>query len=123
VHVAVTTPLQVPAHAVPSVAHAARGAVGFPLIALQTPTLPCTLQASHCPLHALSQHTPSTQLLLAQWLATVHAAPFAAAGMHVWPLQNLPVGHCASVVHVWQPGMLIAFWQPLAVQVSVVQAF
>jgi hypothetical protein len=123
VHVAVTVPLQVPPHTVASVVHFARGKTGAPLTALHTPTLPETMQASHCPLHALSQQTPSMQTPLAQWFDAVHCAPFPAAGMHVRPLQYLPVGHWLSLLHVWQPGIVITFWQPEAVQVSAVQLF
>ena len=34
---------------------------GAPMTAEQVPTLPLTSQASHCPLHARSQQTPSVQ--------------------------------------------------------------
>jgi hypothetical protein len=123
VHVAVTVPLHVPPHTVASEVHAARGETGGPLTALQTPTLPETLQASHCPLHALSQQTPSMQTPLAQWFDAVQGVPLPAVGMQVWPLQYLPAGHWLSVVQVWQPGIVMTFWQPLAMQVSAVQLF
>jgi hypothetical protein len=54
-------PLQVPAQ-VPVPPHAVRGATGAPVTAEHVPTRPVSPQASHCPLHAVSQHTPSTQL-------------------------------------------------------------
>jgi hypothetical protein len=41
----------------------------------QVPALPATLQAWQLPVHALLQHTPSTQLPLAHWLAMAHATP------------------------------------------------
>jgi hypothetical protein len=123
VHVAVTVPLQAPPQTVASVVHAARGAIGGPLTGLQMPTLPETLHASHCPLHALSQHTPSLQKPLAQWPATVHCVPFVAVGMHVWPLQYFPLGHWASLLQVTQPGIVMMFWQPERAQVSAVQLF
>ena len=52
-HVAAQTP--VPAHAV-------RELCGAPATAVHVPALPGTSHASHWPLHALSQQTPSTQL-------------------------------------------------------------
>jgi hypothetical protein len=39
----------------------------------QVPTLPMTLHARHVPVHALLQHTPSTQLPLRHWLALEQA--------------------------------------------------
>ena len=44
---------------------------------VQVPTDPDTLQASQAPPHAVSQHTPSTQLPLAQLLPALQAVPFA----------------------------------------------
>ena len=57
-------PSQVPPQALPSVAQAGRPSRGSPTTAVQTPTLPPTLHASHWPLQAVSQQTPSTQLPL-----------------------------------------------------------
>ena len=59
---AVATPSQLPPQALPSLAHDARRPCGAPATALQTPTMPGTSQAWHCPLQALLQQTPSTQL-------------------------------------------------------------
>jgi hypothetical protein len=63
VHAARLTPSQLPAHVAPASAalHAVRLPCGAPLIAEQVPTAPGVSHASHSPLHAVSQHTPSTQ--------------------------------------------------------------
>jgi hypothetical protein len=50
------------ASVVPPDAHAARGATGAPPIATHVPDLPATLHEEHCSVHAVLQHTPSTQL-------------------------------------------------------------
>ncbi len=73
--VARRVPLQVPPHALPSEVHASRPPTGAPETATHAPTLPATLQDSHCPVHALEQHTPSTQLPDVQESALVHVAP------------------------------------------------
>jgi hypothetical protein len=70
-------PSQVPAHADPSLAQADRPARGSPITAVQRPGLPLTLQASHCPVQAALQQTPSTQLALAHWTAPPHPVPSA----------------------------------------------
>jgi hypothetical protein len=54
-------PSHCPSHAVPSAAQAVRAPRGAPVTGLQVPTLVLSLHASHCPLHAASQHTASTQ--------------------------------------------------------------
>jgi len=73
--VAVTVPLQKPAHAEPSPAHAARGSTGCPLTGVHAPTLPPRLHASHWPEQALSQHTPSAHWAVVHWFPAVHAVP------------------------------------------------
>src|SRR5262245_24673661 len=55
-----------------------------------TPRLPFRLQTLHTPVQAVSQHTPSTQLALAQ-------SPNA---LHAWPLRLL---HCWAESHAWSP--------------------
>jgi hypothetical protein len=55
-------PSQLPPHVVPLPAHAARVPTGAPVAAPHVPIDPATLHASHCPAHAPSQQTPSTQL-------------------------------------------------------------
>jgi hypothetical protein len=44
------------------------------------PALPVTLQASHWPVQALSQHTPSTQFALPHCSAEAQAVPFESLG-------------------------------------------
>jgi hypothetical protein len=58
-----------------SVAHAARPARGAPFAATHLPTLPGTEHASHCPAHAPSQHTPSTQSALSHSAFVAQATP------------------------------------------------
>jgi hypothetical protein len=45
-----------------SLAHCWREPRGGPLIGVPVPSVPSALQASHCPVHAFVQHTPSTQI-------------------------------------------------------------
>jgi hypothetical protein len=51
------------------------------------PAVPARLQASHEPEQEESQHTPSTQLPLAHWLALLHEAPFTRCTAQVLPSQ------------------------------------
>jgi hypothetical protein len=64
VHAVVSVPLQLPAHT-PVPPHAVRPPTGAPVTGEQVPTLPARLHAAHCSVHALLQHTPSTQKPLA----------------------------------------------------------
>jgi hypothetical protein len=77
VHVAVVVPLQMPPQVVPKPAQTVRVPCGGPETGVQLPTALLTSQASHWPVHALSQHTPSTQLLLAHVLPVEHGTPLA----------------------------------------------
>lgn len=54
---------------------------------VQTPIEPLTSQASHWPAHALSQHTPSTQLPLAHSPAVEQLCPLGLP-TQVWLLQT-----------------------------------
>jgi hypothetical protein len=54
-------PSQLPPQVVPAFKHAWRPPTGWPLMVLQVPTEPDALHAWHCPVHALAQHTASTQ--------------------------------------------------------------
>jgi len=67
---------------------------------VQVPTLPATPHASHCPLHAVSQQTPSAQLPDVHCPAEAHAAPLAFFAVHVPALQKSPAMQSASVTHV-----------------------
>ena len=68
-------PSQLPAQALPSLAHALRPPTGAPLTATHVPTLPARLQLAHCPVHAALQQTPSAQKVELHWLPAVQAAP------------------------------------------------
>jgi hypothetical protein len=70
------TPSHVPPHVVPPPVQASREACGAPATAEHVPRAPGTSHASHCPLHAALQHTPSAHTPLAHSLAAVQAAPF-----------------------------------------------
>lgn len=67
-------PSQVPAQS-PEPPQAARGGSGSPKTAEQVPSRPLRLQASHWPVHEVSQQTPSTQAPLAHWPLPVQASP------------------------------------------------
>lgn len=63
----------------PAPSQASRAPRGGPLATVvQVPSVPGSLQASHCPSQGRSQHTPSTHWSLAQSAWTEHACPFAA---------------------------------------------
>jgi len=75
VQVVVVAPSQLPPHAEPSLAQAARLPAGAPVFAAHVPTEPATSHASHWPLHAVLQHTPSTHWPLPHSAAAVHVPP------------------------------------------------
>jgi hypothetical protein len=75
VHAAGWTPSQRPPQAVPSVAQALRVPCGVPVAVEQVPTLPATSHASHWPVQARLQQTPSTHSPLAHWLSPPQAVP------------------------------------------------
>jgi hypothetical protein len=54
---------------------------------LQLPTEPDTSHAMHKPLHALLQHTPSLQMLLAHWPLLLHVLPLPPGKTQLPPLQ------------------------------------
>jgi hypothetical protein len=84
-------PSQAPPQAEPSVAQAGRPARGSPITAVQRPVLPLTLQASHCPLHPVSQQTPSTQFPLAHCPAPPQLPPFASTETQTPPEHQSPL--------------------------------
>jgi hypothetical protein len=94
------TPSQTPLHDEPSPEHAARPGAGAPETALQVPTFPCALQIWHCPVHAVSQHTSSTQCPVAQAVSAAQGEPAVSFGIQAPPLQKLPAEHCAFVVQL-----------------------
>jgi len=77
VHAVWLVPSQYAPH-VPLPVHAVRRPVVWagPVTATQVPTLPVTSHAWHWPEHAVLQHTPSTQLLLAHSPAALQVVPF-----------------------------------------------
>ena len=70
-------PLQLPLH-VPAPPQATRLPTGVPFTTLHLPTFAPRLQAEHCAVQALLQHTPSTQK--PDW----HCAPTSQAAPSVW---------------------------------------
>src|ERR1700733_4942054 len=96
-------PLQTPAHAVPAPSHAARVPCGVPLgTGTQRPTDPATSQAWHEPVHALSQHTPSTHAapLPAHESATEQGWLWRSRAAHAPSLQYALGSQSELVVHV-----------------------
>jgi hypothetical protein len=81
-HAVRPTPLHVPPQVVPVPLHAVRLPWGAPLTAKQVPTLFVTSHASHCPLHATSQQTPSTQYPLVHSSEAPHVIPIAFFARH-----------------------------------------
>jgi hypothetical protein len=69
------TPSQLPPQSEPSLEQAWRDPTGAPLIGTHVPSLPGTLQASHCAPHACVQQTPSTQMSEPHSAATLQVAP------------------------------------------------
>jgi hypothetical protein len=84
------TPSQLPEQLEPSAAQASRVPCGAPTVGVQVPWWPAMSHAWHCPLHAWSQHRPSTQKLLAHWSAAPQAAPDDFCGWHTPPPHQLP---------------------------------
>jgi hypothetical protein len=83
----VFTPSQVPPQLVPAPLHAGWLARGVPVTALQVPFFPVSPHASHGPLHAELQQTPSTQLPERHIEVPVQVAPLATFGAQVVPAQ------------------------------------
>ena len=88
-HFAVSLPLHwipqvVP---VPTPEHAARAPIGLPETGEQVPALPERLHAAHWSPHALSQHTPSTQLVLVHSVPVEQVAPLVLSFRQVKPEQ------------------------------------
>jgi len=78
--------------------HSAAGSVRAGMGA-QLPTAPATLHASHVPLHAPLQHTPSTQKPDVHSLAAAQDAPATRLAAHVPPLQKAPALQSESAEH------------------------
>ena len=79
---------------------------GSPLTPLHLPGAPPTLHASHCPLHRLSQQTPSTQNPLVHSIAAPHFCPIVftqvpAAAPAETSAQADPRSHFETVQHTF----------------------
>jgi len=68
-------PSHCPPQLLPSDPQTGRVPCGAPVTGVHEPSTPETLHASHCPLHAPSQHTPSTQCPLVHMFATLQPEP------------------------------------------------
>jgi hypothetical protein len=101
------------------VVHAERAPTGAPFAALQVPTEPVMLHASHWPVQPVSQQTPSTQLPDPHWVAPKQALPLPSFAMHSPPPQKKPVVQSVSteqlVAHAVAPHLYGAHGTELAV--------
>jgi hypothetical protein len=100
VHAVRSVPLQVPPQMLLSVAHAVREPCGVPVTGEHVPTLPATSQASHSPVQAPLQHTPSTQSPDVHEFPVAQALPFPIFGTQMLPLHQLPAEQSASAAQV-----------------------
>jgi hypothetical protein len=107
-------PLHAPAHA-PVPTHAGRPARGAPELATHVPALPASSHASHCPEHAVSQHSPPTQKPLAHCDNRLQGVPGASLGTQTPAEQYSAVAQSVSATQppaqITSPGS-----QPLAPQ-------
>jgi hypothetical protein len=92
------TPSQVPAHSGSMDTHAGRTPRGGPFAATHVPGESVTSQASHWPLHASSQQTPSTQYDEAHSDTELHFSPLRCCLVHFPARQNSLMLQAASVV-------------------------
>jgi hypothetical protein len=88
---------QKPAHA-PDPAHAGRPWRGAPETPVHVPSLVAWSHASHWPAHAVSQHRPSTQWVLAHWVDAPHGVPDPSFGTQTPPEQNWDVVQLPSTL-------------------------
>jgi hypothetical protein len=93
-------PSQVPPQTDPSEAQAVRALRGAPATGVQVPTLPLSAQASHWPVHAVSQQTPSTQRCDPHWFAPAQAWPCASSGMQMPPEHQVPLEQSESALQL-----------------------
>jgi hypothetical protein len=91
-------PSQVLPH-VPEPAQFFRDAWGAPTTAVQVPTSPPTSQASHWPLQALLQHTPSTQKPEPHSAALLQVSPGVFTPTHAPLTHTSPLAHWLAPVH------------------------
>lgn len=79
--------------------HPGREPCGAPVTGEHCPSVPATSQASHWPVHAWSQHRPSTQKDEAQSFGPEQDSPFPRCGVQRPTRQKVPSGHSPSVEH------------------------
>jgi hypothetical protein len=72
---------------------------GLPATGVHVPKLPCTSHASHWPVHALVQQTPSTQNPLTHAPFAPHAWPGSSVPWHCPPVQNAPAAQSLVAPH------------------------
>lgn len=93
-------PLQVPLQMASVPGQGARGPTGSPVTGEHVPWRVTRLHASHWPLHAALQQTPSTQNVEAHWPPEVHASPIGSLSLQWWVAsQKVPWAQSAPVVH------------------------
>jgi len=93
-------PSQVPAQTEPSEAQAVRALRGPPATGVQVPTLPLSAQASHWPVQAVSQQTPSTQCCDPHWFAPPQACPGASSGTQTPAEHQVPFAQSESALQL-----------------------
>jgi hypothetical protein len=99
-------------HGVPAPPHAGRDPCGAPVTCEQTPGMVGLSHASHWPVHARSQQTPSTQCPFKHWSAAVQGLPFAWVPEQV-PAAQLPLTHWSLAVQLAPAASLGTHWPPL----------
>ncbi len=77
-------PSQVPLQMGSVPGHGARGLTGSPVTGEHVPWSVTRLHASHCPLQAPLQQTPSAQNVEAHWPPDVQAWPFGSLSVQWW---------------------------------------
>jgi hypothetical protein len=93
-------PSQAPPQTEPSDTQGARPVRGTPATAVQVPTLPDSPHASHWPLQALSQQTPSTQCPDAHWFAPPQVCPCVSSGTQTPAEHQLPLVQSESALQL-----------------------
>lgn len=92
-------PLQAPPQRLLSVAHWVREPWGLPVTGEQVPTAAATSQASHSPVQAALQHTPSAQMPDTHEFPAVQVLPFGTLAMQTPLLHQFPTEQSVSVEH------------------------
>ena len=89
-HAVRLVPSHAPPQTEPSEAQALRALRGPPATGVQMPALPASAQASHWPVHAVSQQRPSTQCCDPHWFAPPQAWPCASSATQTPAEHQLP---------------------------------